>query len=341
MQEAGAKSLFPMAQISLIGVDGLVTNLSRLLWTRKRLYSHYISHPPDLFVGIDLPDFNLHLERKLKKQGVRTVHYVSPTVWAWRSWRIRKIRQAVDHMLVLFPFEEDYFRERDIPATFVGHPAADELPDGSATETRIKLGLPLGKELVAILPGSRIREVLNLGSHFLEAATLLQRRRTGVEFVVPYVNREIKKIFREAKSQVAPNIVLHEFIGCSAEVMAAADVVLVASGTAALEAAMLKKPMIVAYKVSKFSYWLARRVASAKFVSMPNNLVTEPLVPEILQSAVSGTRLCHELDSLLSDSGRSKQMVESLDSIYNQLKNNANIQAANKILQLQSSWVQS
>ena len=338
MQKEGAKSLFPMTQISLIGVDGLITNLLRLLRIRQELYRHFIAHPPDLFLGIDLPDFNLHLETRLRKNGVRTIHYVSPTVWAWRSWRISKIRQAVDHMLVLFPFEEDYFRTRDVPATFVGHPAADELPEGTTGEIRLRLGLPLEKELVALLPGSRNSEVLNLGLHFLEAAALLQRRRAGVEFAVPYVNSEIKQIFREQLSRVTPNIVLHEFTGRSTEVMAASNVVLTASGTAALEAAMLRKPMIVAYKVSRLSYWLARRVASTPYVSMPNNLVAGPLVPEVLQAAVSGARLCDELWSLLSDSGRSGQMVESLEKVYKQLKNNANTKAAEIILQLRATW---
>ena len=338
MQKEGAQSLFPMTQISLIGIDGLIANLSRLLWIRQKLYRHFIAHPPDLFIGIDVPDFNLHLEKRLRKSGVRTIHYVSPTVWAWRSWRIKKIRQAVDHMLVLFPFEEDYFRIRDVPATFVGHPAADELPEGTAGETRLRLGLPQEKELVALLPGSRNREVLSLGFHFLEAAALLQRRRAGVEFVVPYVNSEIKQIFRDQLSRVSPSIVLHEFTGRSKEVMAASNVVLAASGTAALEAAMLRKPMIVAYKVSRFSYWLARRVASTPYVSMPNNLVARPLVPEVLQAAVSGERLCEELWSLLSDSSRSSQMVESLEKIYKQLKNNANREAAELILQLRAAW---
>jgi lipid-A-disaccharide synthase len=338
MQKEGAKSLFPMDQISLIGVDGLITNFSRLLRVRQKLYRHFIDHPPDLFVGIDLPDFNLHLEKRLRKKGVRTVHYVSPAVWAWRSWRIRTIRQAVDHMLVLFPFEEEYFRVRDVPVTFVGHPAADELPEGTTSDIRLRLGLPQGKELVALLPGSRNREVLNLGFHFLEAAALLQRRREGIEFAVPYVNDEIKHIFQDQLSRVTTKIVLHEFDGRSTEVMAASDVVLVASGTAALEAAMVRKPMVVAYKVSRLSYWLARRVASTPYVSLPNNLVQALLVPEVLQAAVSSSRLCDELWLLLSDSSRSIRMTENLEKIYKQLKNNANAEAAEVILQLQAAW---
>jgi lipid-A-disaccharide synthase len=341
MQKEGAKSLFPMTQISLIGVDGLITNFSRIVRIRQKLYRHFVADPPDLFVGVDLPDFNLHLEKRLRKSGVRTIHYVSPTVWAWRSWRIRKIRQAVDHMLVLFPFEEDYFRTRDVPATFVGHPAADELPEGTINEIRSRLELPQEKELVALLPGSRNSEVLNLGFHFLEAAAMLQRRRAGVEFAVPYVNRDIKEIFRGQLNRITPNIVLHEFNGRSTEVMAASNVVLAASGTAALEAAMLRKPMIVAYKVSSLSYWLARRVASTPYVSMPNNLATGPLVPEVLQAAVSGTRLCDELWSLLSDSSRSRKMVDSLEKIHNQLRNNANKEAAELILKLRATWARS
>lgn len=338
MQKQGAKSLFPMTQISLIGVDGLIANFWRLLRIRQKLYRHFVDNPPDMFVGIDLPDFNLNLEKKLRKSGVRTVHYVSPAVWAWRSWRIRTIRQAVDHMLVLFPFEEEYFAARDVPVTFVGHPVADELPEGTMSEIRLRLGLPRDKELVALLPGSRNSEVLNLGFHFLEAAALLQRRREGIEFVVPYVSDEIKKIFRDQLNRMSSKIVLHEFTGRSTEIMAASNVVLVASGTAALEAAMIRKPMVVAYKVSGFSYWLAQQMASTPYVSMPNNLVGGALVPEVLQAAVSSSRLCDELWLLLSDSSRSCQMIENLDKIYRQLKNNANVEAAKVILQLQAAW---
>ena len=339
MIEEGAKSLFPMDDISVIGVDGLLRNLPRLLQIRQELYQQFISNPPDLFIGIDLPDFNLYLEEKLRARGILTVQYVSPTVWAWRGWRINRIKRAVDHMLVLFPFEETYYRNHGVGVTFVGHPAADELPDDNIIGLRTGLELPIEREIVALLPGSRLNEVTRLGSHFLDAAQILHDLRPGIEFSVPYVSPEIRAIFKRQKLRISNEVILHEFDGQSVHLMAAADAVLTASGTAALEATMLRKPMVVAYKVSGFSYFLARLLMRTPYISMPNNLVGAPLVPEVLQQDVTGSRLSSELISILDDPERSVYMTNSLDIIYKQLKNNANKVAAKKILNLSSSSV--
>jgi lipid-A-disaccharide synthase len=339
MIEEGAKSLFPMDEISVIGVDGLLKNLPRLLKIRHELYQQFISNPPDVFVGIDLPDFNLHLEEKLRARGILTIHYVSPTVWAWRGWRINRIKRAVDHMLVLFPFEEAYYRKHGVGVTFVGHPVADELPDDNIIGLRTALGLPIETEIVALLPGSRINEVTRLGDDFLEAAQILHDLRPGIEFSVPYVSKEIRAIFNRQKSKISNDVTFHEFEGQSVHVMAAADAILVASGTAALEATMLRKPMVVAYRVSGFSYVLAKLLMRTPYISMPNNLVGAFLVPEVLQQDVTGLRLSNELISILDDPERSAYMIKNLDIVYKQLKNNANKIAAERILNLSTSLV--
>jgi len=338
MIKEGARSMFPMEDISLIGVDGLVKNFARLLSIRRHLYQHFSSHPPDLFIGIDLPDFNLQLERRLKKVGISTIQYVSPTVWAWRTWRIRKIRKSVDHMLVLFPFEEEFCKKNGIAATFVGHPSADDLSDISMEDLRRKLGLPYDRELVALLPGSRKSEVISLGEDFLEAASLLHLQRPGIEFAVPYVSQEIQEIFRSQKKRIAQRIVLHEFHGHSLQVMGASNVILAASGTAALEGAMLRKPVIVAYKISQLSYLLAKQMMKTPYVSMPNNLLDEHVIPEILQNDVTALRLSTEVTAILENPQRSKEMVERLEIIYRMLKNNANQLAAKKVVELAATW---
>ena len=338
MQDLGAETLFPIAQSSLIGFDGVVKNVLGLLRVRRELYRSFIKDPPDLFIGIDSPDFNLGLEEKLRRRGIRTIHYVSPTVWAWRSYRIKRIRRAVDHMLVLFPFEEEYLRARGVPTTFVGHPVADDLPLQTSNEVRLKLKLPLDPIVVAILPGSRPDEVTRLGPVFLRAAALLHLQIPEIQFVIPYSGNEVRSIFQQQLKSVGATIDLHELNGQSREAMAASNVVLVASGTAALEAALLRKPMVVAYKVSNLSYRLARLLAHTKYVSMPNNLVSRPLVPELIQDQATGENICQEIMKLLSATNENQRMILDLQGIYNQLKNNANQVAAKRIVELHKSW---
>ena len=338
MQSVGAETLFPMSDVSLIGLDGVVRNLANLLRVRRELYRWFTKHPPDIFIGIDSPDFNLTLEERLRRKGIRTIHYVSPTVWAWRNYRVRRIRRAIDHMLVLFPFEEEYLRSRKIPVTFVGHPAADELPEGTMKQVRERLKLPLQPEIVALLPGSRPREVSRLGSEFLQAAKLLQFRRPGIQFVVPYAGSEVREIFQQQIKDRRISIILHEMEGHSREAMAASNIALVASGTAALEAALLRKPMVVAYKVSAVSYRLARLVAHTEYISMPNNLASRPLVPELIQEDATGERMCEEILRLLTAPKSNEEIIRNLGKIYKELKNNANSVAANRILELHRSW---
>ena len=334
MIREGLKPVAPMGEISVIGIDGLLKNIVKILKIRRLLVEHYIADPPDVFIGIDLPDFNLSLEKRLKKLGILTVHYVSPTVWAWRTWRIKKIKEAVDHMLVLFPFERNFYAKHEVDVTFVGHPCADELPVKSKNELRVELNLPLGSEVVALLPGSRKNEVLNLSGPFLEAAKILAKLRPDIQFLIPYANENLRNIFLEKKSLIYPDIKLHEFFGNSLEVMAASDAVLLASGTAALEATMLRRPMIVAYKMSKISYMLASKLIQTPYISMPNNLVSASIIPELLQSNANGLQLANELIKILDNEEYSDEITTTLEMIYRELKNDANTKAANTVLAL-------
>jgi len=255
MQRDGCTSLYPMDALTVMGFEAL-ERVPQILRIRRELAQRFLANPPDLFIGIDAPDFNLGLERRLRDGGVRTVHYVSPTVWAWRRWRIHKIKRAVDHMLALFPFEEDFYRQRSVPVTFVGHPLADVIPmryDQGAV--RKELGLPLDRRIVALLPGSRMSELRRLADVFVQTALWLYRRHPELHFVAPFASEQTKAVFEQAierhAAQALP-ITVQSFR--SREAMGAADIVLCASGTATLEAALLGRPMVVTYRVSRFSY---------------------------------------------------------------------------------------
>lgn len=337
MQAAGLDSLYRMDDISLMGVDGFMRKIRRALSIRKALYHRFISDPPDIFLGIDIPDFNLVLEGRLRRSGIPAVHLVSPTVWAWRSYRIHRIRRSVDHMLVLFPFEENYFRERGVPATFVGHPAADEIREverDAAKQELSRLGVHAPGELVALLPGSRVSEIHHLVPVFIETAALLTRVRPGIRFVVPYANMEVANEFEK----ICPAAVRPQNIQCiqgSARLaMAGSDLVLLASGTAALEAALLARSMVVAYKVSVLSYVLARVFARVKHVSMPNHLTEYPMVPEYLQRRARPSVLTQEMDRLLTDNSTRTQIEESFRSLRKLLKNNAYEVVADKLVDI-------
>ena len=337
MQAAGLDSLYTMDDISLMGVDGFMRKIRRALSIRKALYHRFISDPPDIFLGIDIPDFNLALEGRLRRSGIPAVHLVSPTVWAWRSYRIHRIRRAVDHMLVLFPFEEAYFRERGVPATFVGHPAADEIQEvdrDAAKQQLSNMGICASGEIVALLPGSRVSEIRHLAPVFIETATLLTRVRPGIQFVVPYANWEVADQFEK----ICPSGNRPENIRCiqgnARLAMAGSDLVLLASGTAALEAALLARSMVVAYKVSVLSYALAKMFARVKHVSMPNHLTETPMVPEYLQGRAKPRVLTQEMDRLLSDISTRTKIEDSFRSLSKILKNDAYEVVADKLMDI-------
>ncbi len=315
MRAAGIECLYDMSEISFVGLEGLARHVFRILSIRKNLTRHFLRDPPDLFIGIDVPDFNLSLEKVLKVAGIKIIHYVAPTVWAWRSYRINKIRQAVDVLMVLFPFELEYFTARGVPAVFVGHPIARALAPVLDEAVWSNLGIDREKEIVALLPGSRPSEVKRLGPLLVAVAQRLRVQRPGIQFLIPFVNESMKNLFCAQVKDILGDLRWVPTIGRAMEMMALADVVVVASGTAALEAAILARPMVVTYKVSWLTFLFIKCVSRLRYVSMPNYLMDEPEVAEFLQYRATPKAITSEVISLLDDEVKRSSLETSLRGI--------------------------
>ncbi|MDX5373180.1 MAG: lipid-A-disaccharide synthase [Pseudomonadaceae bacterium] len=330
MEAEGLVSAFPMERLAVMGLVEVLGRLRELLARRKRLIRDLIDARPDLFIGIDAPDFNLTLELKLRQAGIKTVHYVSPSVWAWRQKRVLKIRQACDLMLTLFPFEARFYLDHQVPVRFVGHPLANTIPllvDRAAA--REALGLAQGEPVVALLPGSRGGEVARLGELFLDAAERLRALRPGVQFVLPCANAERRA---QLETMLARrDLSLRLLDGRSHEALAACDAVLIASGTATLEALLHKRPMVVAYKVAPLTYRILKRLVKSPYISLPNLLAERLLVPELIQDAATPDALAQALAPLLDDGA---VQTEGFDVIHRALRQDASRQAADAVLEL-------
>lgn len=337
MIDAGCRSLYPMERLSVMGLLETFGRHMELMPVRKRLAERFIADPPDVFVGVDAPDFNLALEARLHKAGVRTVHYASPSVWAWRRYRLRKIRRAVDVMLTLFPFEAEFFHANGVPARFVGHPLADAItedPDRDAA--RARLGLPRHGELVAVLPGSRMSEVSFLAEPMVGTALWLAERRPGVAFVAPLVNAEVREYFERVLARHNAGPCFHLVDGDSRTAIAAADAVLLASGTASLETMLLKRPMVITYRMTTLTWIIANVVVDVPFVGLPNLLAGKRLVPELLQGDVVPEKLGPELLRFLEDPRRTEALLAEFRRIHAHLRNDASERAADAVLELVS-----
>ena len=284
MIAAGCQSLYPMERLSVMGISEIFSRYFELLNIRRRIKQYFMDNPPDIFIGVDAPDFNFPIEKVLHKSGIKTIHYVSPSIWAWREYRLKSIAQSIDLMLTLFPFEHPYYEKYGIPVRFVGHPLAKKInikTDKSAARTR--LHLPMDKNIIAIMPGSRSSELNKLIEPFLHTANWCSERNSHLHFVTNLVNENAKNIFMEKIRKIAPEIQISIFTGQSLDVLEAADVILLASGTIALEAMLLKRPMVVAYKVSWLTYQIAKRLIRIPYVSLPNILAGRRIVPEYIQ----------------------------------------------------------
>lgn len=331
----GCHALFPAERLSVMGFSEVLGRLGELLRIRKQLYTRFVNTPPDVFIGVDAPDFNLALERKLKAAGIPTIHYVSPSVWAWRQYRVKKIARSIDMMLTLFPFEADFYREHQVPVHFVGHPLADMIPlQCDSAPARQALGLAPEGRVVALLPGSRVSEVARLAPVFLETARRCTEAVPGLRFVVPMVNEQTEQVLRCAQAAICPALPLTVIRGRSREVMAAADVILLASGTAALEAMLLKRPMVVSYRVSAFTAFLARRLLKVPYVSLPNLLARQPLIKELLQEDAVAEKLAPALLELLQNPVLSGQLQQAFTDIHLALRQDAGSRAAEAVLEL-------
>lgn len=333
MAREGAVIRYPMDTISIMGVDGLAQSLWKILRIRKAVFDRFVERPPDVFVGVDVPDFNLTLEHKLRRAGIPAVHYVSPTVWAWREYRLKKIRRSVDLMITLFPFEAEYYRERNVPVSFVGHPMADEIPELVDRHTaRAALGVE-SDCVVALMPGSRISELKRLGQLFVDVAVRI--RDSGlpeVGFLAPFASRETLDYFRNLLERGAPDLPVRLLEGQSRQVLAASDMALLASGTAALEAALHKTPMVVTYKVSWFTSVMVRMFARVTHFSMPNNLLEAPIVPELMQGRATVDAIWKEMEKYLKDERLRRETGQSLGRIPQMLRRGASARAAREVL---------
>lgn len=336
MKALGCKSLVPIDRLSVMGLTEILGRYRDLVRIRDKLTRHFLDNPPDVFIGIDFPGFNLGLEHRLRRAGIRTVHYVSPQVWAWRSYRVRKIRKAVDKILTLFPFEAAFYEKHSVPVRFVGHPLADEIPlTVDMREVRARLKLPQESLVVAMLPGSRVTELRAHADLFVQTAQWLIQRDERLHFVVPFVNRRTRAIFDAAlQRHAAWDLPMTRMHGHSRDAMGAADVVLAASGTATLEALLLKRPMVVTYRVSWLSYYLIKFFSHIKLYSMPNHLAGRRLVPELLQWAARPERLGKAVEQLFSQPDEVAQMLEEFDRIHVELRGNASAQAAEAVLEV-------
>lgn len=329
MQAEGLTSYFPMERLSVMGLVEVLGRLRELLARRKLLIQTLIGEKPDVFIGIDAPDFTLTLELKLRQAGIKTVHYVSPSVWAWRQKRVLKIREGCDLMLTLLPFEARFYEEKGVPVRFVGHTLADTIPlEADRTAARAELGLPDGP-LVALMPGSRGGEVGRLASVFFDAAERLQGLKPGVRFVLPCASPQ-RRVQIETLLE-GRNLPLTLLDGQSHLALAACDAVLIASGTATLEALLYKRPMVVAYRLAPLTFWILKRMVKSPYISLPNLLAQRLLVPEFLQDDATPEALAQTLLPLI-DGG--EEQTRGFDDIHRTLRRDASNQAADAVLSL-------
>lgn len=328
MEAEGLRSRVPMDRLSVMGLVEVLGRLRELLGIRKKLYNECLDNPPTAFIGIDSPDFNLPLERKLKQAGIPTVHYVSPSVWAWRQKRIFKIKKSVDLMLALFPFELAIYREHDIPVACVGHTLADEIPlENDQSKARKALSLPISQGPVfAILPGSRAGEVERLAPSFIKAAELIKLQEPNATFVIPAVNQDRKVQIQALLNDADIDVTVVD--GRSREIMIASDAILLASGTAALEAMLVKRPMVVAYRFSTLTYAIMSRMLKAPYVSLPNLLANAPLVPELLQDDATPENLASHLLQAWRAFEQDQSIRQRYVELHQTLRKNAGEQAA-------------
>lgn len=337
MQEMGCATLYPMEKLSVMGLVEVVSHLPEVLSIRRSVRKHFLKNPPDLFIGIDGPDFNLSLERDLRAAGITTVHYVCPSVWAWRAGRVNKIRASVDMVLSLFPFEKEFLEKHEVPATHVGHPMADEIPlEPDQHGARERLGLDLNTRVVALLPGSRGSEVSSLSEDFIRAAMHCRERFPQMQFVVPLVNKNIRGMFEETLQQVAPELPITLVDGNARDVLQSADVVLMASGTATLEALLLKRPMVIAYRVHWLSYWIFTffNLVKSPFISLANMLAGEEIAPEFIQDSVQPKVLAEALINVLEAEEKTGLVREVGYRVHKQLRLDASSRAADAVLEL-------
>ena len=334
MQSAGMEILFPMEKLAVRGYVEVLRHYFEIAGIRRKLRAYFLANRPDLFIAIDAPDFNLGLEHSLKHRGITTIHYVSPSIWAWRGERIHKIKRAVSHMLALFPHEPELYQQAGVPVDYVGHPLADMLPlHPNRDEMRESMRIPLNTKVFALLPGSRQSEVEFLAQTYIETAKLILQQQPDARFLVPLVSRETRGIFEQAlyenNAQELPFTLL---FGHAQDAMIAADGALIASGTATLEAALLKCPMVITYSMPAISWWLMKRKQYQAYVGLPNILCERFVVPELLQEDATPDNLSQALLNLVNDNIAVEQLKQTFAKLHLSLRQNTAQKAAAAIL---------
>lgn len=349
MQQAGCQSLYPMERLSIMGYIEVLPRFLELYKLRKKLIQNWLKNPPDLFIGIDAPDFNLKIEKELYQAKIPAVHYVSPSVWAWREWKVKKMINSMDVMLTLFPFEVDFYKKHQINAQFVGHPLADEIPLNSEgtnsqknaqKEARKILALPEDKFILAVLPGSRSGEIKRLAPDFLESIKALSKKHSDWLFVVPLINNTIKEAFKFHKQEIAKDVPIILIDGQSRTVMQASDQILMASGTAVLEGMLIGRPMVAAYRVAALTAFVIStfNIMKAKYFTLPNNLANKYLVPELGQEDVTVDNIVREIEQQFLQTSEEKQRIMNrFNEIHQTLKKNASEKAAKVLYDLLES----
>ena len=337
MQAAGCTSLFDIETLSVMGLVEVLSSIRPILKIKNDLIAHFLNHPPDVYIGVDAPDFNLRVETTLKQHGIKTVHYVSPTVWAWREKRIFKIARATNRVLGIFPFEQDVYDKYQVPYSFVGHTMADIIPlRPDQAEARATLGLSNDNQCLALLPGSRGGEVAKLLPVFTDTVEQLWQQKPDCQIVIPAANdrrlQQIEQYLQANKPDWLKDSRVTVLAGQSREAMIASDVILLASGTATLEAMLCKRPMVSAYLLSWLTHKMMMRLYKPAYFSLPNILANEALVPELLQEEVNPGRLCSELLNLFDADTRA--LTERFVELHQSLKQNADERAADAVLEV-------
>ncbi len=335
MVAQGCKVIFPVSDLSVMGVAEVLPKIPKILRIRKQVLQYFLDNPPDVFIGVDAPDFNLPLEAKLKATGIKTVHYVSPTIWAWREKRAYKIKKSADLVLCLFPFEPALYERYKVPAVYVGHPAADKLPTlCNRSEVRVHFGYDEKAKLVALLPGSRKMEIERMGKLFLETAHWLHKKDPSIQFILPLAKPQMREHFKNALKNSHYTYVLKIVDEQAFDAIKASDVVLVTSGTATLETFLLNRPMVVVYKMSGFNWLLAKLLVNVKYIALPNIIANAPLVPELLQHEATAENCGRAVLDWLQSPEKCEKLKERYKPYRESLQRGAADQAANAVLNL-------
>lgn len=333
MLALGFESFESMERLAVMGLTEVLGRVPELLRLRRRLVEYWQQQPPTVFIGIDAPDFNLGLEKKLKRSGITTIHYVSPTIWAWRQKRVFNVAESTHYVLTLFPFEAAFYEKHNIPVTFVGHPLADDIPmDMDQKTAQEKLSINTNRPTLAVLPGSRRSEVQRLAQLFMQAAKLCQRQLPDLQVLIPAANKHRFKQIQEI-AQAFPDLSTKVVLGQAQDVMAASDAILLASGTATLEAMLVKRPMVVAYRVSRITHMLVSGMLKTPYVALPNLLANQLLVPELLQQQATPEHLAVAILKALHPQTVSK-LHDTFRQIHQQLRCNASERAADAVAKL-------